>query len=249
MFFYDAINPYYVIYDTPSQLFEYNNSINIKNIMKKINNFKIRNNTCFSGGVLGLSLNTVHKISGWDERFRGRGWEDYAMTSKINLFIDKKNTFNNKAIHLWHPWEIHTDRTNNFHLDEEYLYYKVEDYIKIILNTKQTFGCLHKYIDENIKTRYQSDELEDNIIKKYKLHICKHCKINKNIDNKIDYSYGNLIYKEIKNRLKHYHYNLEKKDKKHFYKLLYHSLCDQHECLFLCYKDDKNLDNKSIITS
>ena len=83
-FKYEAISPYLLIYDSTKEYIDENfNPL----IWKDPTIFTKRNNTCFAGGIIGLKNYAMKSISGWDERFRGRGWEDYAFAAKINLFL------------------------------------------------------------------------------------------------------------------------------------------------------------------
>lgn len=231
-FKYDAVNPYDAIYDTKSELFECTPYANIDiydnfdvNKLEKNHHIKgKREHTCFSGGIVGISKGAMHKLAGWDERFRGRGWEDYAFTVKINLFLKNIHTFCNNAVHLWHPWEIRTDKEKNHFLNNEYYCYTVDDYIKMIHNDINKFGCINKYINEKYETIYCSDEHEPNIL----YQPCNHC--NKNIHHKYHkhkYSRAYIVYDEMYKTVKHKHKHI---CSDRLYEIIYYNLCGQHCC-------------------
>lgn len=238
-FKYDAVNPYSIIYDTKAKLFEDCNKDNKINFdlehLEKNDYIKgKREYTCFSGGIVGLSKKAFEKIGGWDERFRGRGWEDYAFTSKIHLFLKKLNTFPSKAIHMWHPWEISTDRENNKVLNYEYCKYDVDDYIEIIKKNSLHCGCINKYIYEENEDhcgKYKSDEAIHNVyISKHQQ--CDHCGYEVNEDNKImckvnHHHYSNKVYDNLAILVKHKH-KCESKEKRRV--IIYYNLCEQHNC-------------------
>ena len=123
-FKYEAINPYNKIFDSTK---EYIENFDINNYDVKL--FNERQFTCFTGGIVGLSHNALKVVNGWDERFRGRGYEDYAFTSKIKLFLYSLHTFNFNALHLWHNPEINTTKEYNFLINEEYKNYNIGNYV------------------------------------------------------------------------------------------------------------------------
>lgn len=145
-FKYDAVNPYDDVYDSTQEYMLLSNSnfklINLDTNFKCI--FTKRSNTCFSGGIMGICSYSMGIINGWDERFRGRGWEDYAFTSKVKLFLYSIRTYSYSALHLWHPCEINTTRLINEKLNLEYEKYNFYDYFKLI-NTNDEFGSPIKY--------------------------------------------------------------------------------------------------------
>lgn len=172
-FKYDAVNPYEDIYDsTEEYIISTGKLINSDNnftdllienaIMRPpflpityieqsdLNEksyksiFPKRSNTCFSGGIMRICKYSMNLLNGWDERFRGRGWEDYAFTSKIELFLYSTHTYLYSALHLWHPWEINTTRSINENLNSEYEKYNFYDYLKLI-EINDEFGSPIKY--------------------------------------------------------------------------------------------------------
>lgn len=152
---YDAVNPYTNIYDSTD---DYVKKIDLYNL-REYREFPERLNTCFSGGICGLSISSMRLIAGWDERFRGRGWEDYAFTAKINIFLNKIHTFRYKAIHLWHPFETNTTKEINEGLNNEYINYRFDDYLDIILKSP-AIGSFIKYSCVNKNTiRYNKNYL------------------------------------------------------------------------------------------
>lgn len=139
-FKYEAVNPYKSIYDSTEEYIENNfNPLNWAN--PEI--FCKRNNICFAGGIVGIADKAMKIISGWDERFRGRGWEDYAFTAKINLFLYSVKTYCYKALHLWHPYELNTTKTINEQLNDEYCNYDFYNYVNLV--EKNTIGYSIKY--------------------------------------------------------------------------------------------------------
>ena len=237
-FRYDAVNPYIEIYDTKSKLFECtkNISFDLDDLIKQNNIYGKRKYICFTGGIVGLSNESMVKLAGWDERFRGRGWEDYAFTSKIKLFLTKIYTYNFKAVHLWHPWDTCSDKCNNSCLNDEYCKYHVDNYIKNIKSTYCNIGCVNKYINETEKCRYESDENCTNITYQECEH-CNYCNYRHHykFDNKEyndchkfnddDYLKGFIVYKKV--------YIIVKKCNpdacdEELRKLVYLYLCDQY---------------------
>jgi hypothetical protein len=144
-FKYDAVNPYKEIYDSTEEYMKINEKIELINLNNNfISLFPKRENTCFSGGIMGISEYSMSLLNGWDERFRGRGWEDYAFTSKIELFLYSTKTYGYLALHLWHPYETNTTRIINEALNLEYETYDFYDYLKLI-DTYISFGSPIKY--------------------------------------------------------------------------------------------------------
>jgi len=124
--------------------------------------FSERPCTCFSGGIMGIKEGVLEIVSGWDERFRGRGWEDYAFTTKLKLFLYSMKTYNYLALHLWHPWEIHTTRDINQKLNDDYENYNFSNYVNLIQN-HSFFGSPVKYSSLHpIKTHYKSKHISNN---------------------------------------------------------------------------------------
>jgi hypothetical protein len=129
-FEYEAVNPYLNIYNSTEEYVLHNNFSSL--MWNDPSIFNERKNTCFSGGIVGLSNHAIKTISGWDERFRGRGWEDYAFTAKINLFLYSTHVYSFSALHLWHPHEINTTRKINRKLNKQYEKYNFYDYVYLI---------------------------------------------------------------------------------------------------------------------
>lgn len=220
---YDAINPYYNIYDS---------TINIqKNIVEEYTNDKIsiksltnqdyvsgtRKHTCFSGGIMGINKESMLILSGWDERFRGRGYEDYAFTAKLNLFIPNKKTFNLSALHIYHPYEVNTTREINMKLDYEYVNYNFTDYVLLLLSNND-YGYKNLYAND--------DRLNNKIkkIKKLKYLICRE-----------------FYYNKLLRRVKCVHMCCEPQQ---IIKIFYYNLCGLHDCFKHCpTKECFDLDN------
>lgn len=181
---YDAVNPYNSIYDSTD---DYVKTIDLYKL-HRFREFPERMNICFSGGICGLTHQSVNVIAGWDERFRGRGWEDYAFTAKINLFLYKTKKFNFKAVHLWHPFENNTTKEINEELNDDYINYLFEDYMDIILKSPE-IGSFIKYSTMNKNTiRYHKNHLSINRIEnarqKYKTFFNRVSSKNKHFYNK-----------------------------------------------------------------
>ena len=226
-FKYDAVNPYNIIYDTKSELFEHKNmcyDFCINELEKNHQVKEKREHTCFTGGIVGISKKSMCELGGWDERFRGRGWEDYAFTAKINLFLKNIHTFCFSALHLWHPWEIHTDKKKNHSLNQEYYCYKVDDYINMIYDNIDKIGCINKYINECHETKYISNEKCPTIL----YQSCNHCGKNKcEKYHKHKYSCGYHVYDKLYKLVKYKHHYISDKQ---ICELIYFNLCDQHCC-------------------
>jgi hypothetical protein len=215
-FKYDAVNPYNVIYNTlestETECFR-QDSFNIKELkqQKKVEQDE-RPYICFSGGIVGISRKSMYLISGWDERFRGRGWEDYAFTSKLFLFLSRIHTFSLKALHLWHPWETNTTRCINEKLNQEYGQYKVDNYIDMIEETRHIFGSCIKYSHINLPS--------DRFCNHYYIDDFKQC--YKDQCDKAITKYEKLL-ELVKRKHSSYHLNFHKR-------LVYYNLCEQHIC-------------------
>jgi hypothetical protein len=241
-FEYDVVSPYGIVYDTDESLFDeqqpfylqlFNDEKYIETLIEK-QLLKKREHICLSGGIVGLSKVAMQKISGWDERFRGRGWEDYAMTAKINLCISKEkiHIYNTFAIHLWHPWENeNVDRENNRRLNDEYSNYLIKHYLELIINTQKTIGCKYKY-----QTEQQTN----------KNNICKHCIAFDNIGKRMDLvnsiKNANLTYNNVLLTVTKYHSN-------NLVQVVYDTLCGQHYCLKDCKNGEISVSCSSDFTS
>lgn len=164
-FDYEAVNPYQRIYDSTEEYMSQIDNINQIVLDTHFGDvFTERSNTCFSGGVMGICHSAMNLINGWDERFRGRGWEDYAFTAKIELFLYKSHTYSYDALHLWHPYETTTTRTINESLNSAYENYNFSDYFNLIRNYEE-YGSPVKYAvslsvkcDSVKNTKYISDD-------------------------------------------------------------------------------------------
>lgn len=142
---YDAVNPYSSIYDSHETIFKNTEkhiigfsegTMTIGTLLrKKLIDKDGRSDTCLSGGIVGVSKSAMRLINGWDERFRGRGWEDYAFTAKLRLFFNRIRTYDYDALHLYHECDQNTTREINQKLHQEYLNYTVQDYVTQIVST------------------------------------------------------------------------------------------------------------------
>lgn len=231
-FKYDAVNPYLNIYDTRSCLFETCDNIkfDIKCLFKDNKIIKKRDNVCFTGGIMGISRCAMYTISGWDERFRGRGWEDYAFTCKIKLFCNNICIYPYDAMHLWHPWDNCADKCANEELNCEYSQYCVDDYAKQCELSRGKIGCINKYICEEGIKKYHSDEENVNV----KYQECRHCDEEIHIKCKSDYRCGYNVYYNLQNVIKSKHPNLSDCE---LHKYIYYNMCDQYDCKNSCKHD------------
>jgi hypothetical protein len=168
-FNYEAINPYKIVIDTKDCV----TTNNVENFYQE--GYKHgqdyldspRNGTCFSGGICGLSRKVIIQISGWDERFHGRGYEDYAFSSKLRLFVSDIYTTEYVAIHIWHPFESNSTREFNEILDKEYEEYDCDDYIQLILRDRYLFDSLLIVVDFD-KSVSKARDMYEKLIEKYK---------------------------------------------------------------------------------
>lgn len=168
---YEAVNPYKAIFDSREQIHDshvldqfYDGKETVDSLAQKGFIQGQRQYTTFSGGIVGVEAKAYFGVSGWDERFRGRGWEDYAFTAKINLFLRNMITMNFNAVHLYHPWETSTTKVITQELDKEYMMYKPYDYIQQIIYSHNVFGNDSKY-GKNENRSYESilspEEVQD----------------------------------------------------------------------------------------
>ncbi len=154
---YEAVNPYRAVYDTTEDIHESKKTIygfsrkneTVTDMAEKRLVDGCRPFTCFSGGIVGISRKAFNDVSGWDERFRGRGWEDYAFSAKLQLFLTSRFTFPYDALHIYHPQETDTTKETNKALDTEYEGYTPTDYGKHIIDTQESFGNSKKYATEH----------------------------------------------------------------------------------------------------
>lgn len=179
---YNAVNPYKDVYDSTiqirkKQIYKFTNTTSISRLIRQNYISGARDNICFSGGVMGINKKSMIILNGWDERFRGRGYEDYAFTSKLKLFIPNTKVFNFNALHIYHPFEINTTREISLKIDIEYSKYKFNDYVALLMNK----------LDYGRKDLYNTDERKNNKIpsmykKKYlKCRKYYYCKILKRV--------------------------------------------------------------------
>lgn len=204
-FKYEAVNPYNEIYNSRNemiidQLFDSGNfDIKNSNIQEK------RSHICFSGGIMGISKKSMYILAGWDERFRGRGWEDYAMSSKINLFLYTTHIFDIKGLHIWHPFEENSTREINYKLNIEYSQYEMENYIDQINENCTLFGNIDKYklnIIINFKDNYTNRKKRyQNGFRKFKkvLKLVGYKHTNTNRNNILEIVYLNLSEQHLCN--------------------------------------------------
>lgn len=214
-FNYNAVNPYTNIYDSKENILvdegiDLCKNFNIEQLKSQGKIQGKRLHTCFSGGIMGISQSSMYNVSGWDERFRGRGWEDYAFTSKIFLFLTTFRIFCFDGLHLWHPWEINTTRDINFDLNKEYETYFVDNYIDLINKNSFNFGLYSKYSTPSVKIKCN--------IKCYQI---------KDPLSKDQIDSANEIFNNLMKMVKYKHPYCRNK----FYiRFIYYNLCEQHNC-------------------
>jgi hypothetical protein len=131
-FKYEAVKPYLSIYNS-SEDYSLDENFDPLIWVDPIN-FTQRQDLCFANGIVGVSYIAIKSISGWDERFRERGCEDFAFTAKINLFLYSTKIYSYSALYLWCQDELNTPKLNNDDLNEEYFKYAFNDYVNIIEN-------------------------------------------------------------------------------------------------------------------
>lgn len=140
-FKYEAVKPYLVTHDSTKE-YILNDKFDPL-VWADPTQFSERKDACFSEGIVGLSDHAIKSISGWDERFRGYGLEDFAFTAKINLFIYSIRTYFFPALHLWHQPETILISATNEELNNKYSQYDFYDYVDII--EKNCIGYSIKY--------------------------------------------------------------------------------------------------------
>jgi GT2 family glycosyltransferase len=105
----------------------------------------------FAGGLFVIQRDVYLRIGGFDERFRGWGGEDDAMSVKLRRAqipmaeIDKE-----PALHLWHPRSRETTLGQphyevNARLLADYDAYSEAELTRLCEVSRQTMGHLHKY--------------------------------------------------------------------------------------------------------
>ncbi len=223
---YSVINPYLVIHDTTSSLFEKVSTLDF-NHETPINQYRSgeREHTCLTGGIVGMSRQLFGQLGGWDERFRGRGWEDYALTAKIRLMVpnDRLHIFKYPAVHLWHPYDMNNSRMINYDLNTEYSYYDANDYFSSQTGNIKEIGCLNKYIHESFITKYTSNETD----LKPAIVSCPHCQnphISVELINRTNIT---TTFNQLKQLVMTKHQSISDQE---CHTLIYNNLCEQHNC-------------------
>lgn len=105
----------------------------------------------FAGGLFVIQRDAYWRLGGFDERFRGWGCEDSAMTVKLrraqvpSAMIDAQ-----PALHLWHPRSQETTFGQPYHhanmqLLADYRAYTDAEFATVCEVQRQMMGNLHKY--------------------------------------------------------------------------------------------------------
>jgi hypothetical protein len=151
-----------------------------------------------------VSHSAIYLVSGWDERFRGRGWEDYAFSAKCTLYLNSVNEFQYDALHLYHPCETNSTREINESLDDDYSRYVPDNYANHIKLQAETFGSIHKY--------------SNNLAQKGEFA------------SKLDFDTFEARHERAAAIYVDYYNTIKTKHLTDFKKLIYSSLCSQHNC-------------------
>jgi hypothetical protein len=203
-----------------------------KDIIKPIAKYlepQKRPNTCFSGGVMGISHAAMVIINGWDERFRGRGYEDYAFTAKLHLLIPSLHEYTYVAIHIYHPWETNTTREINTSLDREYQEHSFDDYVIHIISTYDKIG---------LKKKYEEHSLSQIVINPSSIKYLPQHQLQTYLISRLCY------YESVSQYVKSWHH---KCDQKCIKKIIYLFLAGLHictkECAPCCCKDINSVES------
>ena len=105
----------------------------------------------FAGGLFVIRRDPYLRVGGFDERFRGWGGEDDAMTLKLGrtgMRLAECGEF--PALHLWHPREPETTQgqphyTANRQLLADYAAYRDDELARLCEVQRQVIGNPHKY--------------------------------------------------------------------------------------------------------
>lgn len=73
-------------------------------------NSKLRHGLSFCSGIVGMPVSVWRRTGGWDERFRGWGFEDAAMDVRVHEVCTADAAlavvaFPYRATHHWHPYD------------------------------------------------------------------------------------------------------------------------------------------------
>jgi hypothetical protein len=105
----------------------------------------------FGGGLFLIQREWLVRLGGFDERFRGWGGEDDAMTQKLRRAgVEAMQLDGPPAVHLWHPRSPettfgHAHYADNVRLLDAYQAYSDAEFTRLCEVGRQLMGNLHKY--------------------------------------------------------------------------------------------------------
>jgi hypothetical protein len=105
----------------------------------------------FAGGLFLIQREWLVRLGGFDERFRGWGGEDDAMTQKLRRSgVAMEHIDGPPALHLWHPRSPattfgHPHYADNVALLDAYHAYGDAQFARLCEVQRQLMGNLHKY--------------------------------------------------------------------------------------------------------
>ena len=105
----------------------------------------------FAGGLFVIQREWLLRLGGFDERFRGWGGEDDAMTHKLRRAgVPVVQIDGPPALHLWHPRSPettfgHAHYGDNLALLDAYHAYSDAEFTRLCEVQRQLMGNLHKY--------------------------------------------------------------------------------------------------------
>jgi hypothetical protein len=105
----------------------------------------------FAGGLFVIQRDWLVRLGGFDERFRGWGGEDDAMTQKLRRAgVQAVQIDGPPALHLWHPRSPeatfgHAHYGDNRRVLDAYQDYSDAEFTRLCEVGRQLMGHLHKY--------------------------------------------------------------------------------------------------------
>jgi hypothetical protein len=109
----------------------------------------------FAGGLFVIQREWLVRLGGFDERFRGWGGEDDAMTQKLlRAGVQALQLDGPPALHLWHPRSPETTFGQAHHAAnrsvlDAYQVYSDAEFTRLCEVGRQLMGNLHKYRPAN----------------------------------------------------------------------------------------------------
>jgi glycosyltransferase involved in cell wall biosynthesis len=109
--------------------------------------FRRRNFACFCSGIVGFSRSCLEDIGGWDERFRGWGGEDDAISVKLQKYNKRITTLNYTCYHLYHGRTIYDKNKHENYQNNVKLLHDIEsmENVSIDSNVFLKMGDINKY--------------------------------------------------------------------------------------------------------